>query len=56
MLYVYTMEDHNLNIHMYSLREVLDLFHLSTTITEEDLKRAKKQVLMTHPDKSKLSA
>ena len=56
MLYVYTMEGHNLNIHMYSLREVLDLFHLSTTITEEDLKRAKKQVLMTHPDKSKLSA
>ena len=40
---------------MYSLRDVLDLFHLSTTITEEDLKRAKKQVLMTHPDKSKLS-
>lgn len=50
------MENHNLNINMYSLKEVLDLFHLSTTISGEDLKRAKKQVLMTHPDKSKLSA
>jgi hypothetical protein len=41
---------------MYSLKEILDLFHLSYTISEEDLKRAKKQVLMTHPDKSRLDA
>ena len=46
---------HNLNIHMYSLQEIFSLFGLSSNITIEDLKRAKKQVLMTHPDKSKLS-
>ena len=50
------MSTHNLDIHMYSLKEILDLFHLSYTISEEDLKRAKKQVLMTHPDKSRLDA
>lgn len=45
---------HNLNIHMYSLDELLGLFELSYTISIEDLKRAKKRVLMLHPDKSKL--
>ena len=39
---------------MYSLEELLDLFHLTYNITMDDLKRAKKQVLMTHPDKSRL--
>ena len=47
---------HNLNIHMYSLKEVLGLFNLSYNITVNDLKRAKMQVLMLHPDKSRLSA
>jgi hypothetical protein len=47
---------HNLNIHMYSLDEVLGLFELNYQISLEDLKRAKKKVLMLHPDKSKLSA
>lgn len=47
---------HNLNIHMYSLDEVLGLFELNYQISVEDLKRAKKKVLMLHPDKSKLSA
>jgi len=46
---------HNLNIHMYKLNELLDLFGLSYDISIEDLKRAKKIVLMTHPDKSNLS-
>jgi len=46
---------HNLDIHMYSLEELLALFNLSFEITLDDLKKAKKQVLMTHPDKSKLS-
>ena len=46
---------HNLNIHMYKLNEILDLFGLSYDISMDDLKRAKKIVLMTHPDKSKLS-
>ena len=48
--------NHNLNIHMYSLEEVLGLFDLKYQLTIDDLKRAKKKVLMLHPDKSKLSA
>jgi hypothetical protein len=48
--------NHNLNIHMYSLDEVLGLFDLKYNITMDDLKRAKRKVLMLHPDKSKLSA
>ena len=49
-------QSHNLNIHMYSLDEILGLFELNYQISLEDLKRAKKKVLMLHPDKSKLSA
>ena len=45
---------YNLDIHMYSLQELLSLFDLDYSITLEDMKRAKKKVLMTHPDKSKL--
>jgi hypothetical protein len=41
---------------MYSLKDLLALFHTDYNINLEDLKRAKKQVLMTHPDKSKLPA
>jgi hypothetical protein len=48
------MATHNLNINTYKLDEILELFHLSYNITVDDLKRAKKIVLMTHPDKSKL--
>jgi len=39
---------------MYSFKEVLELFKLSYTVTIEDLKRAKMQVLKMHPDKSRL--
>lgn len=49
-----SIKAHNLNIHMYKLNEILDLFGLSYDIGMDDLKRAKKVVLMTHPDKSKL--
>ena len=45
---------HNLNIQMYSFQELLNLFNLTNNISAEDLKRAKKQVLMLHPDKSRL--
>ena len=47
---------HNLNISTYSLDELLGLFDISShhIITLEDMKRAKKKVLMIHPDKSKL--
>ena len=48
---------HNLNIQSYSLEELLGLFDLTTyDISSEDLKRAKKKVLMLHPDKSGLDS
>ena len=36
---------HNLDVNMYSLKEILGLFHLDYDISIDDLKRAKKQVL-----------
>ena len=45
---------YNLNIHAYSFEEILGIFGLTYDITLEDMKRTKKQVMMTHPDKSKL--
>jgi len=50
------MTKHNLNIHMYSLAEILNLFDLDYQFDIEGLKRAKKKVLMLHPDKSKLDS
>ena len=47
-------KSHNLNIHMYKFDEILGLFDLTYDISIEDMKRAKKKVLMTHPDKSRL--
>lgn len=47
---------HNLNISMYSLEEILGLFDLTYNIDIEGVKRAKKKVLMLHPDKSRLPA
>jgi hypothetical protein len=46
--------DYNLDIHTYSLQDLFELFDLTYSISMEDMKRAKKKVLMTHPDKSKL--
>jgi len=46
---------HNLRIQDYTLDELLGLFDLtSRTITLEQVKTAKKRVLMLHPDKSRL--
>lgn len=45
----------DMNIDNYELQDLLDLFHLDYNFNEEDLKKTKKTVLMTHPDKSKLS-
>lgn len=45
---------HNLNIQSYSLEELLGIFELPYDMSVEDLKRAKKKVLMVHPDKSRL--
>jgi hypothetical protein len=46
--------DLDMNIDNYELEDLLDLFHLDYNFNEEDLKKTKKTVLMTHPDKSKL--
>ena len=49
------MKNHNLDIAMYSLKELLGLFDIDTyDITREQILAAKKKVLMTHPDKSRL--
>ena len=48
------MEKHNLDINMYSFKELLDLFDLDYDITLDDLKRAKKKLVHIHPDKSNL--
>jgi hypothetical protein len=48
-------QQHNLDINMYSFKELLGLFDLGYTPTDDQMRRAKKKVLMTHPDKSKLS-
>lgn len=48
------MEDLDLNIENYGLRELLNLFKLKSTYDAADLKRAKMMTLKTHPDKSGL--
>lgn len=45
---------HNLNIKMYSFKEILEIFELSYDFDINELKRAKMIVLKTHPDKSRL--
>lgn len=45
---------HNLNIHAYKFEEILNIFGLGYDISLDDLRRAKKRVLMIHPDKSNL--
>lgn len=47
---------HVLDISMYSFKEILGLFDMTYDISLEDMKRAKKKVLMLHPDKSRLPA
>ena len=44
----------DLNIDNYTLDDLLHLFQLRVDFTEDDLKRAKRTVLATHPDKSQL--
>ena len=51
---IYIMS-HSLDINHYAFGELLELFDLDNeNITIDELKRAKRRVLMTHPDKSKL--
>lgn len=44
----------DLNINNYDLDDILNLFKMPKNFDEEDIKRAKKIVLKTHPDKSGL--
>jgi hypothetical protein len=48
------LEKMDLNITNYSVDELLVLFQIDYTMKPEDMKRAKKEVLMMHPDKSRL--
>jgi len=48
------MENLDLNIHNYELNDLLNLFKIPFQFGENELKQAKKIVLMTHPDKSGL--
>lgn len=48
------MENLDLNIHNYDLNDLLNLFKLPFHFNEQHLKDAKKIVLKTHPDKSRL--
>lgn len=51
-------QGYNLDIRTYSLDDLFKLFDISIpeNISVEEIKRAKKKVLMTHPDKSGLGA
>jgi len=46
----------DLNIDNYELEDLLTLFKINPDFDEDDLKQAKKMVLKTHPDQSKLPA
>ena len=46
--------DIDFNINNYNLDDILNLFKLDKNFTINDLKNAKKYVLMLHPDKSGL--
>ena len=50
------MEHIDLCISNYSLNDILNLFNLDMDFDEEDMKSAKRTVLMTHPDKSGLDS
>ena len=44
----------DLDISNYDYEDILKLFNISKNFTEEDLRNAKKKVLASHPDKSRL--
>ena len=46
--------NHNLTLESYSYEELLELFELPKNMSLNQLKNAKKRVLMLHPDKSRL--
>ena len=48
----YIMENLDLDIQNYNLNDILKLFNLNYNFTIDDLKKSKRIVLKTHPDKS----
>ena len=48
------MDSLDLDLDNYELPDLLNLFKLDYNFKTEDLKQAKRMVLMTHPDKSQL--
>jgi len=48
------MEEIDLDLNNYNLNDILNLFSLKHNFTIEDIKSAKKKVLLLHPDKSNL--
>ena len=48
------MENLDLNIQNYDLEDILRLFHIDGQLTQDELKRAYKMYLKTHPDKAGL--
>lgn len=50
----YIMENLDLDIQNYNLNDILKLFNLNYNFTIDDLKKSKRIVLKTHPDKSGL--
>ena len=48
------MNDLDLDIDNYNLKDILNLFSIDCDFDDEDLRGCKKKVLMTHPDKSRL--
>ena len=59
-MYIYLImnqQKHNLDISMYSFKDILGLFDIrENDFSIENMKRAKHKVMMTHPDKSQLPA
>jgi hypothetical protein len=49
------MQNLDLNIENYNLNDILNLFQIPHDFSDDDLRKAKKLVLKTHPDKSRLS-
>lgn len=49
-----TYENIDLNLDNYDLDDLLQLFHLNIDFNATDLRQAKRMVMQTHPDKSRL--
>lgn len=50
------MESLDLNIDHYSIDDIISLFKISKKLSSEEMKAAKRIVLMSHPDKSRLDS